>query len=140
MHVPRNVLITTYYVICIKKYKVFFFHVLGPKHDLNSLTTILNLEDLSPFSGDIENGPNTTAFTAMERAVIKSRLRIPFWKPDEVYSTMYNSFIDDQSHVVRWNHWTEITVRYLSIITYVDEITMLAECYRLKLRSVASIQ
>jgi len=52
-------------------------HCRGPLHNLNKLTSYLNAVTGFPVSTD-------DGSSAMERAIIKSRLRIPFWKADEV--------------------------------------------------------
>ena len=49
----------------------------GPLHNVNKLTSYLNAVTGYPVSTD-------DGSSAMERAIIKSRLRIPFWKADEV--------------------------------------------------------
>jgi hypothetical protein len=49
----------------------------GRLHNLNKLTSYLNTLTGLPVSTD-------DGSSAMERAIIKSRMRIPFWKADEV--------------------------------------------------------
>ncbi len=49
----------------------------GPLLNLNKLTSYLNTTTGQPVATD-------DGTSAMERAIIKSRMRIPFWKADEV--------------------------------------------------------
>ena len=54
----------------------------GPLHNLNKLTSYLNTLTGLPVSTD-------DGSSAMERAIIKSRMRIPFWKADEVLQKVH---------------------------------------------------
>ena len=61
----------------------------GPLVNVNKLTSYLNTISGRPVSADDGN-------SAMERAIIKSRMRIPFWKAEEVFKLVIFTQTMDQ--------------------------------------------